>query len=135
MEDQNTAPEFRKMTLSISFDNSRDLTIFTVQGELTLREQIDALQQFYSGTPSANVVWDFRMVTGDRISSEELREIITFIKAHENKRPTGKTALVSRTDLDFGLSRMSQAFGDAENLPWEIQGFRSITEAIKWIDE
>jgi len=65
--------------------------------------------------------------------SEELREIVAFIKHHENKRSGGKTALVSETNLDYGLSRMSNSYAEIADLPWEIQAFRSMDEAIKWI--
>ena len=111
------------------------MTVFTVAGALTYAEQLAALQEFYDGNPTANVLWDFRSIEGNRITIEELNKIIVFIKRRESKRPHGKTALVSTTDLDFGLSRMSQTYADIHNVPWQIRAFRSMDEAIKWIKE
>ena len=115
-------------------DNKKDLTIFTAVGELTFVKQIDVLRDFYAGTPTANVLWDMRNIEGSRISSEELEKIIIFIKRHSDKRPPGKTALVSTNDLDFGLSMVSYAYAENENLPWKIRPFRSMDEAIEWIN-
>jgi hypothetical protein len=122
------------MTIASSYDEIRDLTVFTVEGELTFDAQMTTLKEFYSGVPTANVLWDFRAIEGIRVSSKELYEIILFIKRHKSKRPQGKTALVSSKDIDFGLSRVSQAYADYEKLPWEMKAFRSMKEALKWID-
>jgi len=123
------------MAITRTLDEERDLTIFAVEGELTFVEQMAALRKFYEGTPTCNVIWDFRQLEGYRISSDELREIISFVKDRGKDRLGGKTALVSSTDLDFGLSRMSQAYADHEELPWRIESFRSMAEAFTWIDE
>lgn len=123
------------MTIFSSCDDTKDLTIFTVEGSLTFDEQIATLQEFYSGDPTANVLWDFRGHKGNRISSEEVQKIISLVKSYGNKRPKGKTALVSKKDLDFGLSRVSEAYANIENLPWAIRSFRSMDEALKWIND
>lgn len=122
------------MTISSSMDALRDLTVFTVEGELRFEEQIEVLRTFYEGDPTANVLWDFRNITGNRIQSEEVSMIVSFIKRKETKRTSGKTALVVSTDLDFGLSRVSQAYGESEELPWEIRTFRSMESAYQWIE-
>jgi hypothetical protein len=121
------------VTISISYDRARDLTVFTAAGELTYAEQLAALHDFYDGNPTANVLWDFRSIEGNRISTDELNKIIVFIKKRENKRPHGKTALVSTSDLDFGMSRVSQAYADIHELPWQLRAFRSMDEALKWL--
>ncbi|MBN2107697.1 MAG: hypothetical protein JW832_09735 [Deltaproteobacteria bacterium] len=123
------------MPITASYERSGDLTVFTAAGELTYEEQLAALQEFYDGNPTANVLWDFRSIKGNRITTEELNKIIVFIKRRESKRPHGKTALVARTDLDFGLSRVSQAYADIHELPWQIRAFRSMDEALMWIEE
>jgi hypothetical protein len=122
------------MTISSSYDDKRHLTVFTVKGELTFDEQIATLKDFYGGAPTANVLWDFRAIEGIRVSSEELHEIILFIKRHQSKRPQGKTVLLSIKDIDFGLSRVSEAYANYEKLPWKMKAFKSMDEALKWID-
>ena len=114
---------------------NKNLTIITATGELTLKVQMAALKPFYEGKPTKNVLWDMRRITGNRITSDELLHIIKHIKLHKDKRPSGKTALVTKSDLDFGLGRMSESFAQNENLPWEISVFASLSEATKWLDE
>jgi uncharacterized protein YbgA (DUF1722 family) len=117
--------------------DERLLDTYRPTGEIypTFDEQITTLQEFYSADPTANVLWDFRGHKGNRISSEEVQKIISLVKSYGNKRPKGKTALVSNKDLDFGLSRVSEAYANIENLPWEIRSFRSMDEALKWIND
>ncbi len=97
-------------------DEVKNLTVFTVVEELTFDEYMAALRESYTGAPTANVLCDMPVIEGNRISPEELRKIIAFIKQHENKRPRGKMALVSTTDLDYDLSRMSGSYAEIGKL-------------------
>jgi len=121
------------MAISISYNKLKDLTIFTVKGSLTFDQQIEALKKFYNDGPSVNMIMDFRKMEGNRISSAEIKKIILLAKKNEDRRPRGKTALVSNRDLDYGLSRMSATYGEVKKLPWKIQAFRSMDAALKWI--
>ncbi|MGD8367067.1 MAG: hypothetical protein PVG78_05460 [Desulfobacterales bacterium] len=122
------------MTISLSYEKARDLTRFVAEGELTYEDQMAALRTFYEQGPSANVLWDFRRISGSRITSEGVEGIVAFLKSHKGKRINGKTALVAPTDLDFGLSRIGEAYAACSDLAWEIRAFRSMAEAIAWID-
>ena len=77
------------MPVSSSIDDSRDLSIFTVKGQLTFQEEMAALKAFYIGEPTTNVLWDFRLLEGNRLSSAELDQLFGFIKANQEKRPQG----------------------------------------------
>lgn len=121
------------MAISKSCDPSKDLTIFTVEGEITFQEHKTVLEDFYKEKPTANVIWDFRLIRGKRISRDEIKVLINFIKNHGGKRVRGKSAVVTQTDLDFGLSRMSHAYIDMERIPLEIEIFRNMEEALEWM--
>ena len=122
------------MPISQSIDASRVLTIFTVNGMMTFEEQMGAIKSFYDGKPTPNVLWDFRSMEGSRITSDELYEIVSYIEKHKDKRPQGKTALVSATEIDYGISRASEIYSEVKALPWSIRALRSFYEAIIWID-
>ena len=121
------------MTIETKYYKSRDLTVFTARGVLTFENQMAVLKKFYSGKPSANMIWDFREIKGSRITSPQIRKIILYIKMHSKNRTKGKTALVADSDLDFGLARMSASYSEVEKLPWKIEAFRSMKEALGWI--
>ena len=123
------------MPISTKTDRSKDLTVFTATGELTFAGQIAAMKEFYEGNPTKNELWDLRGITGSRISSEELLQVTLFTKQYGHKRQGGKSAMVMNSDLDYGLGRMSGTYGETEQLPWEVMAFRSIDEALAWLDE
>jgi hypothetical protein len=120
--------------LSQVYDDTRRLTIFTAEGDLTFDEQMGALRDFYQGTPTANVIWDLRMTRGNSISVVELRKIIAFIKQYAEKRPRGRTALVSANNLDFDWGRVVEMYAEIENLPWHIRTFPLMDDATGWVN-
>ena len=121
------------MAITVQKFEDRDLAIFTAVGELTFSDQMEALRSFYEGSPTLNVIWDLRNISGHRITADELRRIIAYIHQYQDKRPGGKTALVSATPLDFGMSRMSEFYAKSEGLPWTLRAFQSMEDAETWI--
>lgn len=122
------------MPVTSSRIESKDLTLFTVTGALGFHESITAIRVFYSGTPTANVLLDLRLIEGKRMTTRELTEVIAFIPQYTKRRPGGKTAFVAISDLDFGLSRMLALYAQCYNLPWEVRAFRSMGEATDWME-
>ena len=71
-------------------------------------------------------------LAGERLSADDLQEIIAFVANYRTERLHGRTALVSAQDLDYGLSRMSETLAELKNLPWEIRHFRGREAAGAW---
>jgi hypothetical protein len=46
-----------------------------------------------------------------------------------------KAAIVAPKDLEFGVGRITQSFGQNEQLPYPIMAFRSMDEAKQWLDK
>ncbi len=67
------------------------------------------------------------------ITNEEFMKIAKDMKKITQKRLGGKTALVGKFDVDFGLARQYGAYAEMEQLPVEYQIFRNIEEAMKWL--
>jgi hypothetical protein len=123
------------MPITQTADRENDVTIFTASGRVTYSEQMSVLKSFYAAKPTANVIWDLRDLSGPRLSSAELKKIVSSIKERGHTRKRGKTALVSTADLDFGLSRMVETYAENKNLAWQIQSFRTMKTARHWIRE
>ena len=121
------------MAIEIKTDTSQDLTVFTAVGEIDFNSQMAVLKTFYHGTPTRNVIWDFRSISGSRISSEEISRIIEFIKANEHKRPGGKTAMVTSELVDFGLARMSAIMSEVREMTVKLDSFKSFDAALEWL--
>jgi hypothetical protein len=123
------------MPISVSIDQSRDLTIFTATGDLTFDDQMRVLREFYGGKPTKNALWDFRVIIADRITNEELVQIRDFIKMHQDKRPGGKSALVYDHSRNFGLSEVCEDLKETKGLQFNIRSFDSIDDAFKWLEQ
>ena len=91
------------------------------------------LKKFYAGTPTKNVLWDFREISGSRITSEKLEQIVQFIKSNDEKRITGQTALVVSELIDYGLARMGSIYAEVEETSIKICAFRCYDDAMKWL--
>lgn len=123
------------MPISSHVIDSSDLTVFTVVGEMTFDTQIGAIQKFFKGVPTSNIIWDMRKFEGNRISKEELLNIVAFVKENAAGRTVGKTALVTGRELDFGIAGMMEAYSFIKELSWQTQPFRSMADAFQWINE
>ena len=121
------------MGIRITRHDERNLTVFTVSGRTEVDEQLEALRAYYADGPTAHTLWDFRGLDGPRLSTEDLHRIVRFVRREGARRPSGRTALVAATELDYGLGRMSSILSSSLRVPVEIQAFRSIEEAEAWI--
>lgn len=123
------------MPISVQTDKARDLTIFTATGDLTFDDQMRVLREFYGGKTTRRALWDFRLISGDLITKDELIQIGDFVRMHQDTRPGGKSAIVYDHSRDFGLSGVCQDLAKAKGMQFKIRDFESIDEAMKWLEE
>jgi SpoIIAA-like len=125
------------MQIKKEIDKEKQLITFTVTGELDFDELSEAYQSYYDDEkPSKNMLWDFRSAKGGSIlSKERLEQYALFPKRYAHKRPVGKTAYVVESDLGFGLGRMIMAYAQFSDIKVEINVFRSMDEAIQWLEK
>ena len=123
------------MPISTETREELDLTILTATGEAPFSELMQAMKSFYTGSPSANLIWDCSQVTEINILSRELQTIVQYAKQHSDKRTGGNTALVANSTLKFGLARMTSTFAELVGLPWEMKIFKNLDAAMEWIKE
>ena len=122
-------------TIETSVDLQRNLTTYTVTGSVTADQIIEAIQQFYAGDATRNVLWNMTAATFEEVSSEEVRRIAQVAEEFTDLRRTGRTAIVADADIGFGLGRMFEAFRDLEGSPIRQQTFRSLEDALAWLAE
>ena len=115
-------------------DADRDLTTFVVDGDLTAAEIVQYSSEYYEESPTRSVLWDATSGTVNGISSEELRNVAKRMLNHTKRRSGGKTALVGRFDIDFGLARQYEAYAKMEQLPVQYQIFRNVEEAMERLE-
>ena len=97
------------------------VTLQKVHGILTFEELLNALQQFYAGTPTSDVVWDFSAASLEQLRFADI------------ERTGGKTAIVAPDDLGFGIGRVIGSLAESKDSPIATHTFRQLTDAFKWI--
>ena len=119
-------------SIDISVDNTLELSTYVVKGKISFEEIFDALLEFYSH-PTKYLIWDIREADISNASNDDLRKLVKTTKEVARVRPSGKTAILGQTDLQFGLARMYATYGELEDHPVQISVFRSLEPAMKWI--
>ena len=82
---------------------------------------------------SMNRLIDVRQATthGSR-SASALRQLGVFMSSRYPKTDTHpKIAVIAPTDINFGISRMYQAYAD--EVPWDFVVFRAVDAALAWL--
>lgn len=116
-----------------SYDSVLDLTVFKVEGEAIFDEIWEQTRTFLGGKPSKLTIWDFTMGTLAPISGQEMEGLAKRGSAISPKIEGGKAALVTPYDLDYGIVRAFQVFSEIESFPLEIEVFRDMNTAWKWL--
>jgi len=114
-------------------DSQGDLSVFTVNGELTADEIIERVEEYYTKHPTKLVLWIMGDVDLSAITREGIERIIQTAKKNTGKRKEGKTAIVGSKDIEYGLARMYEAYTGLENLPYEYKIFKNVDEAKEWL--
>ena len=110
-----------------------DLSVFTVNGELTADEIIERVEEYYTKHPTKLVLWIMGDVDLSAITREGIERIIQIAKKNTGKRKEGKTAIVGSKDVEYGLARMYEAYTGFENLPYEYKIFKDVDKAKEWL--
>lgn len=122
------------MPITCERDLTRQLTIFVVTGLISNREIAGAIESYLEGQTTDNIIWDFREARPAASRSPRRGPNAGHVEPFWPRRGPGKTALVASSDVLFGLNRMYQSLVEIENLPHSVQTFRSMDEAIAWLD-
>jgi len=125
------------MPVTSKIDKKRNLTIFTLSGELTIDEILGALKSFWEDRElTLNTLWDTQNAIVTNLKLPDIENIAGFIGQNRNRfeeRKDGKAAIVAPTDLQYGLSRILGTLYERENVPIKLQPFRTMDEAIQWL--
>lgn len=122
------------MSISIQTDRSKHLTTFAGTGDLTPEMILKSLESFYTGEnspPTRDVLWDLREARLRAFSVGEAQRIVDIVRANQEARSRGKTAVVAPHDLEFGIARMLTSYIYNTSITFMV--FRTIEQANKWL--
>lgn len=120
-------------TIETTYDLTRDLTVVKATGKMEAADFRVWTAQYYRGTITKLVLWDIAQADLSALKTDDIRDDAKQTKDLADIRKGGKTAIVSSNSLEYGLSRMLEAFYDLERVPFEVQVFRTMDEAMEWL--
>lgn len=122
------------MPVSIEKNDAKELSIFRLEGDVTLNELKTVIDTYRHGGPTKFEIYDLSHWAGKPFSAYEVEDISRFIKTGAGKyRSEGKTAIVTSEDIHYGNARVFIAITEID-LPYKINVFRSLREAYFWLD-
>ena len=127
------------MPITSRVDKIKNLTIYTLTGELTLDDIQSAIKSFWEAHElTLNTLWDARRAKLTNLESSDMESITTFIDQYTHRfeeRKGGKSAVVASSDLVYGLSRILGTLYEIEDFPNQLKIFRIMDEAMEWLDQ
>ena len=123
------------MPITQHIDKANHLTCFKVTGELSFEDILHTIKAFYADDPTNNVLWDLIDTTKANLDSEKVESIAALRSNYAGTREPGKTAIVAKSDLLFGLSRMLEVNSELQNVSYPIMVFRNLDDAYQWLNE
>ena len=112
----------------------QDLTSIVFSGKVLPADIINALKDLYEFETTSKVIWNFSDCDVTSLLYDDLSSFIDAAKGFAHRRVNGKTALVGSSDLAFGIGRMHITLADLERYPIPLQIFRSVDEALAWLN-
>ena len=119
------------MTVSIQVESKTGLAVCTCSGILGIDEAMNGAKSLWQTQdwPGKAAVWDFREAQFN-MDSSGIEEAAQFILHHQPAIPPSKMAFVVRSDLEYGLSRMFEAYRQDQRTDFRV--FRDFEEALTW---
>ena len=110
-----------------------DLTEHIVTGEVTDKEMFDCEREFYLSGPTKHQLWDMTGSKLTKVTVDGMRQFIARSSRLGKARTGGRTAVLVKSQIQYGLGRMAEAFSEFESLPFDLRLFRDRAKALDWL--
>lgn len=121
------------MPTSYEIDSERRIIVVTVRGELRDEDLLEIHERLRTEPkldPDFGVLIDLRSASGRDVTMGGVQDLIARPLLFS---PQAHRAIVVRSDLGFGMSRMYELL--RRDLTETIRVFRDVEEARRWLDE
>ena len=123
------------MSVNLKKYESKDLTSFTITGEITVQELSGILVQYLESGSTRCRVFDITEGEIKDLKSIHFDSIAEWIKSNDDKRPAGtKTAFIVSKDADYDTIKLFYMMAAIEGKTWDARMFHSLIEAYQWLN-
>ena len=119
------------MPLDTRFDSSNGVLWLIVEGEVDFQEVMRTVDDLYGTDVYDRRIWDVRKTT-NYISRGEMEALGAALRRLAENRDI-RSALLTTTDLQFGMSRALQPRVDTDTISLGV--FKTEEEAVAWVTE
>jgi hypothetical protein len=118
-------------------DKDKKLTTITVSWKSDFDELMIVLKSFLNDNKTEHLLLDLSDSFLNDITYDHVVDLCKYAAYRDNgkSRIDGKTALVSSSDLQFEIGSMFKAYFEMENSNINVAVFRSLEEALSWLEE
>ncbi len=111
----------------------RGLTVVRTSGNITTDDLSEWAVRFRMGAVTESVLWDITRADISKLSADEICTDEQKTVDCTDLRNVSKVAIVSVNGFEYGLAELLSAFCGDDDMPFEVQVFKSFDEAIKWL--
>ena len=107
----------------------------SLSGVITAQEILDGTRQILAHPNHAAFqaqLWRLHSVESLDVDADDLHRFIETVLAGPPRHPDLKLAIVTDSQLAFGLARMYEAYAD--RTPWKTQVFYEVDDAERWLE-
>ena len=118
-------------------DKDKKLTTITVSWESDFDELMIVLKSFLNDNKTEHLLLDLSDSFLDDMTYDHVVDLCKYAAYRDNgtSKIKGKTALVSSSNLQFEISQMFKTYFEIENSDINVAVFRSLEEALSWLEE
>ena len=118
-------------------DKDKKLTTITVSWKSDFDELMIVLKSFLNDNKTEHLLLDLSDSFLNDITYDHVVDLCKYAAYRDNgkSRINGKTALISSSDLQFEIGSMFKAYFEMENSNINVAVFRSLEEALSWLEE
>ena len=111
----------------------KGLTVVRTFGNISTDDLCEWTIHFCMRGVTEFVLWDITRADISKLSAGEIWFDEQNTVDPTDLRNVRKAAIVSVNDPEFGLPKLLKTFCDVDDIPFEVQVFRSFDEAMNWL--
>lgn len=118
--------------VAITFEQICNIAVIKVFGKVSADEVIAAIQNNYYKVKH-HILWDLTCADLSAITSDDFKIILENARINRPYFTGGKTAYVSTTDSNYGMTRMFSILAEISGIPYSYKAFLTPEEAFTWL--